>query len=150
MPQSFVKNYIHLIYSTKYRERRIKPQFESQLWAYQAGIFKAWDSPAIAVGGVEDHVHALFMLSKNEKLTKVIEEVKKASSKWMKSDGPRDRAFYWQTGYAAFSVSQSNVDEVNHYIETQRSHHEKLSFQDELRAICAKHHIELDERYAWD
>ena len=150
MPQSFVKLYVHLIYSTKHRERRISQKCEADLWAYQAGIFNAWQSPAIAIGGIEDHIHALFSLSKNHTLVKVIEEVKKGSSKWMKSDGPRDPAFFWQSGYAAFSVSQSNADAVKHYIETQHEHHHTMSFQEELRALCARHQVELDERYAWD
>ena len=150
MSASMVKSLVHLIYSTKYRERRIKESCPAGLWKYQGGIFKKWDSPAIIIGGVEDHVHALFSLSKNYALIKVIEEVKKGSSKWMKSDGPRDPAFYWQRGYAAFSVSTSGVPNMSRYIETQFERHEKLSFQDEVRLLCKLHGIELDERYCWD
>jgi putative transposase len=148
MSASYVNNLVHLIYSTKYRERRIIESCQAGLWKYQAGIFKHWDSPAIIIGGVDDHVHALFSLSKNYALTKVIEEVKKGSSKWMKSDGPRDPAFYWQRGYAAFSVSTSGAPDLSHYIETQLERHQKLSFQDEVRRLCRLHGVELDERYA--
>ncbi len=107
MSQSLAKNLIHLVYSTKHRQAWIPKHHRDGLFAYQAGIFKEWESPALVIGGVEDHVHALFSLSKNHALKKVVEEVKKGSSKWMKTDGPRIAEFCWQAGYAAFSVSQS-------------------------------------------
>ena len=150
MGQSLVKNLLHLVYSTKYREPRIPDDVAPDLWKYQAGIFNKWESSALAIGGVEDHIHALFSLSKNHPLKKVVEEVKKASSTWMKTDGPKDAGFYWQNGYAAFSVSQSNVDDVKRYIKNQREHHRNMTFQDELRALFERHQIEYDERYVWD
>jgi REP element-mobilizing transposase RayT len=150
MSQSLVKNLLHLVYSTKHREPWIAKEHREALWAYQAGIFKAMGSPALIIGGVGDHVHALFVLSKNHELAKVVEEVKKGSSKWMKSDGPRLQQFSWQAGYAAFSVSQSNVEAVMKYISDQEPHHRKITFQDELRALFKRHGIEFDERYVWD
>ena len=150
MSQSLVKNLMHLVYSTKHREQWIPKEHRNALFAYQAGIFKEWESPALATGGVEDHVHALFALSKNHPLKKIVEEVKKGSSKWMKADGPQLPQFSWQAGYAAFSVSESNVQTVIRYIERQEDHHRKMSFQDELRALFARHGIEFDERYVWD
>ena len=150
MPQSLVKNLIHLIYSTRHRNPWIPEDVEHQLHAYQAGIHKQWESPALVIGGVEDHVHALFSLSKNHALKKIVEEVKKGSSKWMKAEGSKNQNFYWQSGYAAFSVSQSNVEEVTRYIENQAKHHSKVSFGDELRTLFKRHGIEYDERYVWD
>jgi REP element-mobilizing transposase RayT len=150
MSQSLVKNLIHLVYSTKQRKLWIPDIHRQNLFAYQADIFKQWESPALVIGGVEDHVHALFSLSKNHALKRVVEGVKKGSSKWMKSEGPRNPDFHWQAGYAAFSVSQSNFDDVRQYIEDQIDHHHKMSFQDELRALCKRHGVELDERYIWD
>ena len=138
------------MYSTKHREPLIAKAHQNALFAYQAGIFKQWESPALVIGGVEDHVHALFALSKNYPLKKLVEEVKKGSSKWMKSDGPCNQQFSWQAGYAAFSVSQSSAEPVERYIEKQEEHHHKMSFQDELRALFKRHGIEFDERYVWD
>src|SRR5205814_1708659 len=123
-----VKNLIHLVYSTKHRQPCIPKTHLPGLFAYQAGIFKYWESPALVIGGIEDHVHALFALSKNHPLKKIVEEVKKGSSKWMKSEGPRILDFYWQAGYAAFSVSQSQVEVVKGYIETQEEHHRQMTF----------------------
>jgi len=150
MSQSLVKNLVHLVYSTKHREPLIPTKCREVLFAYQAGIFTQWESPALVIGGVEDHVHALFALSKNHPLKKVVEEVKKGSSKWMKSDGPRIQQFSWQAGYAGFSVSQSSVDTVRRYIERQDEHHRKMGFQDELRALFKRHGVGFDERYVWD
>lgn len=150
MSQSLVKNLLHLVYSTKHRQPWINKDIRDKLYAYQSGIFEAWDSPALLIGGVEDHVHALFSLSKNHTLKKVVEEVKKGSSKWIKKQDPRLKDFYWQSGYAGFSVSQSNVDEVKHYIANQEEHHRKMTFQEELRALFQRHEIAFDERYVWD
>src|SRR5579883_3286350 len=108
---------------------------QDELFAYQAGSFREWDSPALVIGGVEDHIHALFALSKNHPLIKVVEEVKKGSSKWMKTAGSKNPDFQWQAGYGAFSVSQSNSDAVIRYIEGQEEHHRKMTFQDELLAL---------------
>src|SRR5258707_15400133 len=127
MSQSLVKNLIHLVYSTKHRELLIQKDHRAALFAYQAGIFKDWESPALIIGGVEDHVHALFSLSKNHALKKIVEEVKKGSSKWMKADGPQNARFCWQNGYAAFSVSQSKAAEVRRYIKTQEEHHREMT-----------------------
>lgn len=150
MPQSLAKNLIHLVFSTKYRRAWLPDEVRDSLFAYQAGIFKQWESPSLVIGGVDDHLHALFVLSKNHALKKIVEEVKKGSSKWMKTDGTKNQDFHWQNGYAAFSVSESNVPEVRRYIERQQEHHRKMSFQDELRALLVRHGVAFDERYVWD
>lgn len=150
MSQSLAKNLVHLVYSTKHREPLIRPEHRDALFAYQAGIFNQWESPALVIGGIEDHVHALFVLSKNHPLKKLVEEVKKGSSRWMKSDAPGIAEFSWQAGYAAFSVSQSSVQDVQRYIERQQEHHRKMTFQDELRALFNRHEIAFNEQYVWD
>ena len=150
MPQSLAKNLVHLIYSTKNRTPCLDREVRVRLFAYQAGILKEWNSPALVIGGVSDHVHAMFCLSKNHALAKVIEEVKKGSSKWLKTQGSEFRDFHWQAGYGAFSVSQTNVEEVRRYIEQQEEHHRVRSFQEEFLAFLKRHEMEHDERYLWD
>jgi REP element-mobilizing transposase RayT len=150
MPQSLSKNLIHLVYSTKNREPRLTPAIRPKLFAYQAGVLQEWDSPAIVIGGDADHVHALFVLSKNRALSKVVEAVKKGSSKWIKMQGAGFAAFHWQNGYGAFSVSQSQVARLRQYIEDQEERHRTVSFQDEFRALLRRHGIDYDERYVWD
>ena len=125
-------------------------RWQRETFRISGGHFQRVGSPAIVIGGAQDHVHALFSLSKNHALKKIVEEVKKGSSKWMKAEGPKNPEFYWQSGYAGFSVSQSNVEEVRRYIENQEEHHCKMTFQDELRALFKRHGIEYDERFVWD
>ncbi len=150
MPQSLSVNLVHLIYSTKHRHASLTPAIRSKLYAYQAGVLKEMSSPAIAVGGVVDHVHTLFVLSKNDALCKVVEEVKKSSSKWLKTQGNAFARFSWQNGYGAFSVSESQVEHVRNYIERQEEHHRTMTFQEEFRMFLDRHRLEFDERYVWD
>jgi REP element-mobilizing transposase RayT len=147
MSQSLAKNTIHLVFSTKNRRPWLKEAYQSRLHAYLAGIFKEWESPAIVVGGHDDHVHALFVL--NKKLKKGVEEVKKGSSKWIKTLDDSLADFSWQSGYGAFSVSESNVAEVKRYIERQAEHHGRMTFQDELRQLLDRHGLAFDERHLW-
>jgi len=150
MPQSLARNLIHLIYSTKNREPCLTAALRPKLFTYQAGILRECESPAIVIGGDSDHVHTLFTLSKNHTLCKVIEDVKKGSSKWMKTQGGEFAGFHWQNGYGAFSVSGSHVTRVRRYIEEQVEHHRKISFQDEFRLFLKRYEVEYDERYVWD
>ena len=150
MPQSLSMNLVHLIYSTKNRAACLTPAIRPKLFSYQSGILKEHSSPAMVIGGASDHVHALFVLSKNDALCKVVEQVKKGSSKWMKQQGEAFARFSWQNGYGAFSVSESQVEHVRRYIEQQEEHHRTLTFQDEFRMFSSRHHLEFDERYVWD
>jgi len=121
------------------------------LFAYQTGILKNFDCAIIEINGVEDHVHILFLLSKNHALKTIVEELKKGSSKWMKTaEGTQNSNFYWQGGYGAFSVSQSKLEVIRKYIQNQEQHHRKVSFQDELSELFRLHEIEFDERYVWE
>ncbi|HXS55453.1 MAG TPA: IS200/IS605 family transposase [Hanamia sp.] len=150
MSQSLVKNYLHLIFSTKYREHLIYPPVEEELHAYLGGICKRMECHPIKIGGYTDHVHILCMLSKKIALMKLLEEVKSHSSKWMKTKGDDLGNFYWQDGYGAFSVNPSDIDRVVAYIAHQKEHHSKITFQDEYRAILKRYGQEYDERYVWD
>ena len=150
MSQSLAKLWIHLIFSTKGRKPFLDAVVRSELHPYLATVLKGMDSPALIINSVEDHAHVLFHLSKKHALCDVVEEAKKSTSKWLKSKGDPYASFYWQGGYAAFSVSQSNVEEVRRYIERQPEHHRRLNFQDELRAFFKRYQIEYDERYVWD
>ncbi len=149
MAQTLVRVLVHLIFSTKDRAGLIRPDVESELHAYLAGIAKNLDSPCCAVNGTNDHVHMLVSQSKNLALAKLVEEVKKGSSRWIKTKGAAFRRFHWQDGYAAFSVSQSKAATVEAYIAGQKEHHRRRSFQEELIQFLRKHGVEYDERYVW-
>lgn len=148
--QSLVKNYIHIIFSTKHREPLIHPPVEAELHSYLGGICNKLDCQVIKVGGYNDHIHILCMLSKKIALMKLMEELKSHSSKWIKTKGTGYENFYWQDGYGAFSVNPSEIDTVIAYIANQHEHHSKKTFQDEYRAFLKKYNVEYEEKYVWD
>lgn len=150
MGQSLVKNYVHLVFSTKHRQPLIHPPVEAELHAYLGGTCNKLECPSIKVGGYTDHIHILCMLSKKLPLMKLVEEVKSHSSKWIKTKGDAYQHFYWQDGYGAFSVNPVEIDRVIEYIANQHEHHSKKTFQDEYRALLKKYEVVYDERYVWD
>jgi len=150
MGQSLVKNYLHIVFSTKYRQPLITEAIADELYTYLGGICKNMACQPIKVGGHVDHIHILCMLSKKVTLTKLMEEVKSHSSKWIKTKGKEFENFYWQNGYGAFSVKPSEVERVVEYIANQKEHHRKKAFQHEYRGILKKYHVEYDERYVWE
>lgn len=150
MGQSLVKNYIHLVFSTKHREPLIHPPIEAELHAYLGGICNNLGCPVIRVGGFTDHIHILCMLSKKIALMKLMEELKAHSSKWIKTKGPGYKNFYWQDGYGAFSVKPSEIDHVIAYIENQHAHHSRKTFQDEYLEFLMQYHVDYDEKYVWE
>ncbi len=145
MAHSFSRNHIHLVFSTKERRNAIAKEWQPRLWAYLAGICKNHEMIAVAIGGTENHVHILLHLPPKLALAKAIALLKANSSKWM---GEQGKEFLWQEGYAAFSVSSSNLDKVTRYIQNQEAHHWKTSFEDEFRALLRKHGVEYDPKYA--
>ena len=150
MGQSLVKNYIHIVFSTKHRKPLINEKIEEELHSYLGGICNKLDCQVIIVGGFTDHIHILCMLSKKITLSKLLEELKTHSSKWIKTKGNEFINFYWQNGYGAFSVNPSEVEIVKKYIANQKEHHGKKTFQMEYKAFLDKYEAEYDERYVWD
>jgi REP element-mobilizing transposase RayT len=151
MPQSLVQIYVHIVYSTKHRQPFLRDKtLRDDLHAYLAGICSNQKCPALIIGGVDEHVHLLCRLSKTLDVSTLIRELKRDSSKWIKDKTPQLVDFAWQNGYAAFSISPSHVDPLKAYIESQEEHHRQESFQEEIRRLCQKYGVELDEQYAWD
>jgi REP element-mobilizing transposase RayT len=151
MPQSLAKVLIHIVFSTKHRTPWLKDRdVRKELHRYMMGTLQSLECWPSALDGVEDHIHILCQLSRKIAIMDLIEEVKTASSKWIKTKGVSYHNFHWQAGYGVFSVSESRRADVIHYIQTQEEHHQCLSFQDEFRALCERHGIEIDERYVWD
>ena len=150
MSQSLAKIYVHAIFSTKNRMACLSPGLCQELYPYTATVLQNLDCPPIQIGGVVDHIHILCALSKNLSIKEFIAEIKKPTSKWVKTKDAIFRNFFWQGGYGAFSVSQSQVERVRAYIIGQTEHHRKQTFQDEFRAFLRKYKIPFDERYVWD
>ena len=150
MPQSLALVIVHVVFSTKDRYPFLDTSIRPGLHAYLATVARNADCEADRVGGVADHVHLAVRLSRTLTIADLIESLKTASSKWIKTQSPQLRSFAWQRGYGAFSIGASDLDALRSYIDNQEMHHQKRSFQDEYRAILAKYGIECDERYVWD
>jgi REP element-mobilizing transposase RayT len=148
MPQSLSRILIHIVFSTKNRLPLIDIDIQSQLHAYITGICNNLNCPSLQTGGIEDHVHILCGLSRTIAVCDLLEEVKKSSSKWMKTKGVPN--FSWQTGYGVFSIGESQIGRLTKYIQSQYAHHHKKTFQDEYRNYLKLYNIEYDEQYVWD
>ena len=103
----------------------------------------------MAVNSVADHAHLLFNLNKNQALAQVVMEVKRGSSKWLKTQGAQFHEFHWQAGYGAFSIGQSGVSKVRTYIAQQEQHHRVRTFQEEFRSFLKRYELAFDEQYLW-
>ena len=149
MSQSFVCLHYHLVFSTKNRVPFITPEIEPRLWEYLAGTVRGLGGTPIQIGGVEDHVHLLVTLRQEPALSTILRDIKASSSGWLHDTFPEASDFWWQGGYAAFTVSHSNIDVVKTYIANQREHHQqlKMSFPDELRRLLTKHEVAFKEEY---
>jgi len=149
MAQTLVCLKVHVVFSTKNRHPMITPEVEPELYAYLGGTIKNLDSRCLAAGGTSNHVHLLISQSKNMALSRLMEEIKKSSSKWIKTKGTALRSFAWQEGYGAFSIGQSQVEAFERYIAAQKDRHRKQTFEEELVTLLKKYQVEYDERYIW-
>ena len=150
MGQSLSQIYIHLTFGTKNRFPFIKKEIEEQLHAYIAGTLKKYDSPALIINSVPDHIHILFRLSKNYTIARIAEEIKKQSSKWMKQIEYGHKDFSWQAGYGAFSVSSGKIDIVKNYIANQKEHHKKRNYQEEVEEFMKQYEVtDYNENFFW-
>lgn len=150
MPQSLARLHIHLVFSTKNREPIISDAVRDALHAYMATVLQNLGCAPVLINSVEDHTHMLFDLARTVSISQVVEDVKKSSSKWIKTQEEHFSTFAWQSGYGAFAVSESNVETVRQYIANQREHHRTKTFQEEYRAFLKRHNVVFDERYVWD
>jgi putative transposase len=149
MANTYTTLYYHIIFSTKNRVACIKPEIESRVWSYIGGVTRAHNMTALQVGGIEDHIHALVMASATLSPSQIAQYLKGDSSKWIHEEFPELRGFAWQDGYGAFTVSKSNLPDVIRYIESQREHHHRRTFQEEYLDFLKRHGVDYDERYVW-
>lgn len=142
---SFVSCLVHVVFSTKERRPHLTNEIREQLHRYLGGIARNHKMKALAIGGVEDHVHVLLSLPATLELAKAVQLLKGNSSKWIHEEFPALKDFAWQEGYGAFSIGISGVNDTIACIQNQVEHHRKLSFRDELKLILNKHGIEYEE-----
>ena len=149
MPQSLVKVLIHVVFSTKNRADLIVPEIEAGLFGYINGIVENNKSKLIIGNGTLNHIHLLISLGRTMDISQLIGDIKRSSSLWVKTQGDFGN-FYWQEGYGAFSIGQSQVQGVVDYIRDQKEHHGEKDFKTEFRILLKKYDVEYDERYVWD
>ena len=149
MANTYTSLFYHVVFSTKNREPWLRLEIEQRVWAYIGGIARKHKMTALQVGGVEDHIHVLVMAPPTLAPSQIAQFLKGDSSKWIHEEFPGLREFSWQDGYGAFTVSKSNIPSVISYIQDQREHHRKKTFQEEYREFLRQNGIEYDERYVW-
>jgi REP element-mobilizing transposase RayT len=149
MAQTLTRLLVHAIFSTKNRANLIKPEIEPELYAYMGGICRNAGSPLLAAGGTANHVHLLISLAKTQCVGELMMAVKKDSSKWIKTKAAYFTGFQWQEGYGAFTIGESQVDDLKVYISRQKEHHRSISFEEEYLTFLRKYNVPYDERYLW-
>jgi putative transposase len=150
MPQSLHVLSVHIVFSTKERRPWLASDIRPRVWAYLSRSLQSLECYAITIGGVADHIHVLCNLTKKHAPMKVLEILKKDSSKFVKTLDDRLADFHWQDGYGLFSVSPSHVEAVRKYILRQEEHHRKETFREEFLRLLKKYGAVYDERYLWD
>ena len=149
MAHSYISTYFHCVFSTKERRKLITPDLEERLWPFLGGIARNHNMKALAIGGIEDHVHLLLSLPSTLAIAKAIQVIKGESSKWVRDNFPEHQQFSGQEGYGAFTIGISQKDVTVAYIQNQKEHHRQRTFQEEYLSFLAKHGIEYDPRYVW-
>jgi len=147
MANTYTSLHYHIVFSTKNREPWLREDVRARLWPYLGGISRENKLKAMMIGGVADHVHLVVSIPPSVSVSKAIQLIKGGSSHWLKENFPELVQYAWQDGYAAFSVSRSQLDSVAAYVAGQEEHHRKKTFAEEYRAFLSRHEIVFDERY---
>jgi putative transposase len=149
MAKSYTNLLYHLVFSTRERRPLITPERRARLYDYVGGTIRELGGIALAIGGIEDHLHLLAKLRPDKALSDILRDLKANSSGWMHDVFPEASDFRWQNGYGAFTVSRSHVPAVSLYIANQERHHAKRSFRDEFVEMLRINDVEFDERFLW-
>jgi REP element-mobilizing transposase RayT len=150
MADTYASLHYPIVFSTKNREPFLRQDIVQRVSSDLGGIERENEMKALAIGGVENHIHLLLGLTPALAISKAVQLIKGGSSGWAKETLAGLRGFAGQGGYTAFTVSKSLVPEVNAYIRAQREHHRLKSFEEEYRAFLAKHETPFEERYLFD
>ena len=147
MSDSYTNLLYHIVFSTKDRRPLITPEYELRLHDYIGGTLRRAGGISLELNGTEDHIHLLAKLRPDRAVSDVLRDLKANATGWMHDVFPSVKDFSWQRGYGAFTVSQSNVEEVRQYIARQKKHHRRVSFRDEFIQFLKANRIEFDESF---
>ncbi len=148
MSSTHLSLHYHLVFSTKNRRPWIHESWQDRLHSYIGGTIRSLGGVSEAVGGVSDHIHILASLKATHCLAEVVRDIKKGSSIWIHNE-INNRWFDWQDGYGAFTVCSSEIGAVRRYIQEQKEHHRKVTFQEEYLRILRQSGLDFDEKYLW-
>ena len=149
MGKAYVNNLVHLVFSTKRRQRWLEARFQPEVEKFMTECLKRLGCKVIAIKAVDDHIHVLFAMGKMYGIARIVGDIKQASTRMLKGKNADLWDFRWQTGYGWFSISESHVSAAKNYVMNQEEHHKFVSFKDEMRAMFVEFGIEFDEQYAW-
>ena len=149
MAQSLCKIYLHIIFHVKTTSPQIAEDHLERVFGYIGQLINTTGCQVLRVGGMPDHIHVVCLLSKQETIAHLVEEIKRNSSRWLKTVAPIYEHFAWQGGYAAFSISQSIVEKTIEYVSHQKEHHKKISFQEEYEKFLALYQIDYNPNYVF-
>jgi REP element-mobilizing transposase RayT len=144
MAHAYVKIWIHAVFGTKYREPLITPEIQKQVYRLIADELEALGCKLLAINGIPDHVHVLFLLNSQKSIAEVMKQIKGGSSYQINQQALTPNRFAWQTGYGAFSVSESGVAQVQQYIARQQEHHRQMPFHEEYERFLALHGLQTN------
>jgi len=147
MANTYSQLYVHLVWSTKERKDLINVEIQDRLYKYMGGIINGENAVLLAIGGIANHVHLLIDLPLTVSIPSLVKQLKASSSRWIHEYFKNGKAFSWQVGYGAFSVSKSLVPVVEQYISKQEEHHKRTTFEEEYYALLRCHGIQFEEKY---
>ncbi|MBN2603417.1 MAG: IS200/IS605 family transposase [Candidatus Thermoplasmatota archaeon] len=150
MSQSLSNVLTHIVFSTKKRQSWLHKEICKELYPYINTILKNNACHVYQIGGMTDHIHIVCALGKTISISKLIEEIKKSTSKWIKTKDKKFADFYWQNGYGIFSISTTHLQALKFYVANQEKHHKTKSFQDEFIRLLQKNDIAYNAQYLWD
>jgi len=150
MPSTFTNLLYHIVFSTKNRRPYISTELRNDLYSYTGGIIRDEKGTLLEIGGMPDHVHLLVRLPASLALSDALRLIKTNTAKWANERREAKSLFAWQTGYSAFTVSESQAETVRRYIQRQEQHHRKTTFKQELETLLRRNRIEFDRKYLWD
>ena len=149
MPNTYTQLHIHFVFAVKYRAALIKPSWENRLHLYITSIVQNMGNKMLAIENAEDHIHMFIGIKATQTVAQVMEFVKSSSTDFINDKKLCPFKFLWQGGYAAFSVSHSQIDKVVKYILNQKEHHKKETFLSEYRKLLTAHGIDYNNQYVF-
>ena len=150
MANTYTQLFVHIIFSTKGREKILLKHFREELFKYISGILTHKNQKPFAVNGWTDHIHILVGIEPNISVSELVRDIKHSSTNFIKEKKSVKRKFNWQKGYGAFTYSKSQLDSVIKYIMNQEEHHKQKTFEEEYIEFLDKFEVDYDSKYVFD